>query len=383
MINGLLTIWDGAGRLPIRAGGLNAVERWEHAHTGLIRSADPGQWIWYLAAAALLLGGCLALVYIRRTLIERENQRRMLRRAAELHLSEEEFHLLNQLARLSHLRSPLMIFVIGESFETAVSRLEQSRSFHARPEPAKQRIYDVIAALREKLGFQPPSPLEDDSPSTLQIEPGVRILFRNRLTEQVLKAHVTTSTPTHLVVAIDQPFVEEFDEHWTVRYPHRAAVWEFHPEIVRRIDDSVLVRHSRSVRMVNRRHYPRAACSAPAFVAKYPFGHPLDADDLPVFVPCRLVELGGPGIRIRGKVDVEQGERLLVILKIRPDVSFQGMGVAGRVHPGQDEDDPNEFVVDLVGLQRQEMKMLLHETEAAQQAAMGRREDAPQAQRTI
>jgi hypothetical protein len=118
-------------------------------------------------------------------------------------------------------------------------------------------------------------------------------------------------------------------------------------------------------------------------VAKYPFGHPLDADDLPVFVPCRLVELGGPGIRIRGKVDVQQGERLLVILKIRPDVSFQGMGVAGRVQPGQDEDDPNEFVVDLVGLQRQEMKMLLHETEAAQQAAMGRREDAPQAQRTI
>jgi len=121
-------------------------------------------------------------------------------------------------------------------------------------------------------------------------------------------------------------------------YYFGISVWEFDTSVVRSEGGVVVLTHSKNVRFVNRRRFLRVSVEKSAFIAHFPFRklftvRNLNRNDgksavkgakkgddeywgVPEFVPGVVTELAGPGIRIKTQLELEAGERVLVILKL-------------------------------------------------------------------
>ena len=70
------------------------------------------------------------------------------------------------------------------------------------------------------------------------------------------------------------------------------------------------------VRTLDLRRYTRTRADAEARVAEFPLVKDGQASDAPAFVPARMTEAGGPGLKLDSSLRVAEGERILVVLKL-------------------------------------------------------------------
>src|SRR3990172_9578630 len=162
-------------------------------------------------------------------------------------------------------------------------------------------------------------------------------------------------------------------------------------------------------RFVNRRRFLRVSVSLRAFVARFPFMRTFEAagDDKgdgadlpdasgktcapPSFVPAVVTEMAGPGLRIESPLDVEAGERILVVFglgeqgnkessrgdadhgKSRP-VILEGVGEVRHVKAIE---SGLSIAVELTGLDDSDVDELIRATNAACLRAGEKREASP------
>ena len=114
------------------------------------------------------------------------------------------------------------------------------------------------------------------------------------------------------------------------RYCDGGSVWEFNTNVIRQAENQIHLKHSDSLRFINRRSFPRIPVRHPAMIASFPFDLGDRQDVLPAFGPAQLVELAGVGLKFESTVAVPQGQRALVILRLGADKNIQSLAKIHR-----------------------------------------------------
>lgn len=147
-----------------------------------------------------------------------------------------------------------------------------------------------------------------------------------------------------------------------VRYPKGTVMWEFDARL-NSAGEEVVVRPLGAARWVDRRRFERVYVDAKAWVAPLPFERSEPVDQPHSFVEARLTELATIGLRLEAPVDVQVGQRVLVIVPLSGRRRAEAMGIVRRCW------DPtaggHDFAVELIGLHSDEVEQLDRETKTA------------------
>jgi hypothetical protein len=197
----------------------------------------------------------------------------------------------------------------------------------------------------------------------------------------------------------------------------------FDSSVVRCNDDILVLNHSDDIRFISRRRFLRVQVNKPAFVAHFPFSRTLSSNKNdnsqknpairhssvyesdnwgpPEFMPATVTELGGPGLRIETKLEVETGDRILVIFNLGEEKAQDlnpsskstslrsGLSTDRKSTPSKIIEDIGEvrhvralqngssIAVELTGLSDSNLNELIRVTNAAYRRTSGKSKDAP------
>ena len=338
-------------------------------------------------------------------------------RADERGLSYRERQMLLDIAAKAGLKSSESVFTMASAFDLGVVKMVQSNS-KGRPVAGDSRqLRTELSFLREKLGFArrlyalggaSARPRKLD---TRQIPVGreLSITRRRGRDGDDIEATVVENGDAGLSIKLAATVKVTFGEVWCVRYHSGASVWEFDTSVAS-YDGSVLVLdHSDSVRFINRRRFLRVPVGRRAFIARFPFTRVLcksengavdfggSGEDLgkaptgtPEFVPGVITELAGPGLRIESKLEVDVGERILVVFRLNVEEELSSKGKRrvdksatykvvedlGEVRHVQEIEHGFSIAVELTGLKDSDVDELIRETNTALLKVGGGNDDA-------
>jgi len=400
---------------------LTPLERWSAARATRTFQDDSssGRWLIIVCIAVLVVLVVLfSWVSIRRVKKERKSTGESFEEyARQRGLSDRERELLAIVAKKAGLKRPESVFTMGSAFGLGAAKaMEEGIEGEASAKEGEQ-LRTEMSFLREKLGFGQKRSSSGKSSTglskvtTRQIPVGKKLyVTRRKARANVdIESTVVRNSDTELAVALSQGVTIVFGETWCVRYYSGASVWEFDTTVLSYDGDTLVLNHSDSVRFVNRRRFLRVSVRLRAFVARFPFMSPFDegvagghdGPDLPEasaercgpprFVGAVVTEIAGPGLRIESALEVEPGERILVVFSLDEDVSEElGLGDAeGGVTRSMITEDIGEvrhveaieggslIAVELTGLVDSDIDALIRATNAASLRASGRGKETP------
>ena len=415
----VITEWLNAAVL-----SLTPVERWRAAGR-FNDSFMTGRWLILIGVIAMIiLAALFFVVSFNRTRRERKSTEHLfVEYAKQRGLSAREHQLLLNIANKAGLKRKESIFTLNSAFDHGTAKMtEEGLASQLTTEENKELKMELFF-LREKLGFKNKSQtiLSAASPggskklSSAQIPVGKKLYLTRRKAHDSgnIEATVVKNDDMELSVELSTPVKITFGEFWWVRYYFGASVWEFDTSVVS-YDGSVLVlNHSDDVRFINRRRFLRVPVKRPAFIAHFPFTRILtnksdsskegfeDVQNLakiltdnwgpPEFVPAVVTELAGPGLRIEALLEVEIGDRVLVMFRLdedeegdhssisadEADKTYDGkiaedIGVVRHIKAGQ---NGLSIAVELTGLKDSDINRLIQATNAASLKASLKDED--------
>lgn len=305
-------------------------------------------------------------------------------------LSEREQQLLIDMARKAGLKREDSIFTIAEAFDRGSTKMVDEKIADRLSQEERKRLKFELSFLREKLGLKKQQSLSTTSAakqgglSSTQIPIGKKVhITRRKVRGDVddIESTVVENTDTELAIKLTRHVKITFGEFWRVRYYFGSSVWEFDSSVVS-YDGSILVlNHSNDVRFINRRRFLRVPVRRSAFIAHFPFVSSIDAQIFgpPKFIPAVVTELAGPGLRIESKLEVETGQRILVVFDIDRDQSHQSnpdeqfyeaatskiVGDIAKVRHTKVIKDGLSIAVELTGLSDFDIDELIRATNAA------------------
>jgi len=408
--------------------GLNAVimaltpiQRWQAA-----RELDSGfidKRLFILVSVVTII--ILALLFIavghKRKAKERKvTDKLFLEYAGKTGLNQRERQILMDVAAKTRLKRNESIFTMVTAFDRGAAEITKDALAQHGAETSKH-LSDELSVLREKLGFRKRYTASEgpaagsNRPSSRQIPTGKKLHITRRKTGDSannIESTVIENNDTDLAVKLTVSLESKPGEIWCVRYYFGASVWEFETSSVSCQDNVLILNHSDNVRFINRRRFLRVPVNKPTFIARFPFavtmsnsdsgnehsgtetdpaGASGDAWGPPEFVPASVTELAGPGLRIEAPLEVNVGDRVLVILKLSEqedrDSSSQ---IAGKTTPARIVEDVGEvrhtkaiqngfsIAVELTGLNESNISELIRATNAASLRASAETGDVPE-----
>ena len=252
--------------------------------------------------------------------------------------------------------------------------------------------------MREKLNFRSPDSngaATGDNLSSRQIPVGKKVYITRRTTRSSkdIEAKVTANSETELTVKLKIHLSVSFSEIWRVYYYSGKSVWEFDTSALSYDGGTLVLNHSNSVRVINRRRFLRVPVHNLAFIAKFPFAQTIVENDESAgafsdmaqgvakassdtwkplnFVHAVVTELAGPGLRIEAPLKVKVGERILVVFKLdeRMDLSPNPVSKIiediGEVKHAKTIKNGFSIAVELIGLRDTDVRELIQATNAA------------------
>ena len=284
----------------------------------------------------------IAISYHRRIEEQRICNRYFVEYAEKIGLTEHEYQVLKDIATRADLRRNVSIFSMIEAFDRGASRIiEATLALHGIE--ASKRLGGVVSALRQKLGFEKHyvaslgSVNQAGRPTSKQIPTGKKLYLTCPNTDDLIniESTVVKNDEVQLTIRSPMPLQRSPGEICCVRYCFGGSVWEFDATVLSCQEDVLVLSHSQNVRFINRRRFLRVPVHKPALIAHFPFIRTLPSDttgdegDKPNstdadkktwgtmdLVPAVVTELAGPGLRVEAALDVEIGERILIIFKL-------------------------------------------------------------------
>lgn len=349
--------------------------------------AEPTSGIWlvvFLAlAVALIAAGAVVFALVRRWRMVRRQRESLAALCEEYALSDRERYVMTAIVKAARIRQVESVFTVSMSFERGLAALMRSPTVTAMSQPKRQEVGELIEVVRAKLGLQAPaagSPGGPDAPAhgpAAPPEPGIvagdrlMVVYRGQAT--TFDVDVSTSGPEEFLV---QPLTEvqtRAGETWLLRCAKDGGLWEFDAPVMGTEGGQVRLGRVGRPRFINRRRFPRVPTSKPAQVASYPFSRPGMELGGPEMVDGELTEIAGPGLRVEAPIQVLPGERVLLALQLGDNNVVEGMGKVRRSQPG--DDGTSVLVVELLGLNTEEVAKLARETSAAARAYLAPREN--------
>jgi hypothetical protein len=369
-----VTSWDIAVAALL---ALTPMERWSAASRGNSDFVSEYGTVLLAGLVLILLVLLLWQVSLRRS---RENaavrEEMFSDRSMERGLSARERQILTAVTARSGLRRNYEIFESADAFYRGAEKLLGECAANRTPAEISA-LREEVRRLCEKLGFQS---LEakargraSDGPSTRSIRVGkmLDLVRRQDPHGPHVQAEVIRNDDLELAVELYNSVATRPGEVWRVRYCLGMSIWEFDTSVVNCDQTRLVLSHSGAIRFVNRRRFPRAAVSAPALVARFPFASHIAASTVgasnrnasmeiaPTFVSGVLTELAGPGAQIMAPLGVREGERILVVVQLAEKAgrdapnATQGHVVVqhiGEVRHVRDAGGQSVIALELVGL---------------------------------
>ncbi|UCF14883.1 MAG: hypothetical protein JSW59_15855 [Phycisphaerales bacterium] len=340
-------------------------------------------------------------------------------------LSLRERQILLEIATKAKLKRNESIFTLVKAFNRGAARVtdEALTSHGAR---GIRRLGAELAAVREKLGFErrasdsSGSAIKSSKHGSRQIPVGKKIQIKPHAKRgpDSIEATVIKNDQVELAVKLTTPLEAEPGDLCCVHYYFGSSIWEFDASVLSCHGGILILTHSYDVRFINRRRFLRVPVNKPALIASFPFARtfPTNGDNTegaehgstetspvcwgpPEFIPAEVTELAGPGLRIEAPLEVEAGDRVVVILKMREETSSlgqrswsgsngeqRGERSSSRVVVVEDvgevrhiEATENGFSmgVELTGLSDSNVNELVRETNLASLAAGAGKQDVP------
>ena len=399
---------------PLITAGLNAIvlaltpiERW-----GAARRFNPSFVIdrWFVLAAVIvliILAALLIVVSLNRTVRRRRVIENMFFESADkAGLSERERQVMLDIAAKAGLKQSSAIFTMSNAFERGIAKMiEKGFGGKQMGTARKEDLRTELTFLREKLGFRKPASISAGSTrktrklSSRQIPVGKKMYITRRKSRQSdsIECTVIKNDEMELVARLSMSLESEHGEAWLARYYFGASVWEFDTSVINSYDDILVLSHSNNIRFINRRRFLRVPVSKPAFIARFPFtrtsaeGGFVGAKSSwgpPEFVSAVITEFAGPGLRIEAGLDVEVGDRVLVVFSLDEEQNqdsdteqpngkmpvskvVEDMGEVRHIRP---VGNGLSIAVELTGLSDSDVNELIRATNAASLSAGVERE---------
>jgi hypothetical protein len=415
--------------------GVNAVflaltptERWQ-AIRRLGGSFMGERWLVPIGlAAVIILTALLIVVSYNRAAKERKTNNKLFSEYAyKMGLSRRERHILQDMATRTKLKRNESIFTMVTAFDRGAAGIIEETLAHQGAETNKH-LGAELSVLREKLGFKKRYPATAGSaaksgkPGSRQIPAGKKLHITrcDAFGPADIECTVIKNDDMELAVKLAVPLEGSPGEICCMRYYFGASVWEFDASVISCHGGIMVLNHSDNVRFINRRRFLRVPVDKPAFIARFPFARTLSTNgnggqgteqDLadvsgdtwgpPDFVPAAVTELAGPGLRIEAPLEVEVGERVVVILKVseegrqdsitNPKDTSHGSVLThkGETTPSRIVEDIGEvrhakpiqngfsIAVELTGLNDSNVNELIRATNAASLKASAKTRDVP------
>jgi hypothetical protein len=355
---------------------LTPIQRWEAARrfggNGVF-----GRWFVLISAIALIV---LAVLFFIVSLIKGRSERRtasqlFVEYAQRRGLSTRESQILLDIANKAGLKRIESIFSLPTAFDRGVAKMEKGLENRQKGEQSNQFKIE-LSYLREKLGFRKRVAETTGvsaagvKPNSRQIPIGKKVYMTRRRARDSgeIESMVTKNSEAGLEVELKERVKITFGESWIARYYFGASVWEFDTSIVSYDGNILVLNHNDDVRFINRRRFLRVPVRKRAFIAQFPFAK--SARSIlkpPEFVPAVITELAGPGLRIESKLQVQTGQRVLVVFDLGEDGPGESKIVEdiGEIRHTRDIPDGLSIAVELTGLNDSETDELIRATNSA------------------
>ncbi|MCD4823818.1 MAG: hypothetical protein K8S55_04375 [Phycisphaerae bacterium] len=323
-------------------GQSSAHERWRS-----VRSAPEYDYPMTLILLAGVAVGIIVLIslsvymwkYLMRTVFFEADFRRT---AGKEGLGEEECNLLFELAKQADLSGNYKaIFTSETDFRNGSQNYLTSEEFCNLPNERRMEINVRISQLRRKLGMQSSSN-EDDPLGSRQIAANTRIKVLPPDKPEEFLAIVLQADNDKISIAPLAGADPKPGESWRIRHFDGRALWEFDAPVVAIDKGRVILAHDEEGRMINQRRFVRVSVHFPAKICTYDFLHSEKEVAPPQWSDAQLIQLAGPGLKLRSNLAVHPGDRVLVVTGIRDGEVVYAVAKIRRV------DNPDRTMKDLV-----------------------------------
>jgi len=329
-----------------------------------LTTSDWGGWTVWLPVLGGVAMAALLVALWRRHETHRKVVKALYRAAERLHLGANERAVLARIAegaeakRLDDVRTPAV------AFEEGVAALMRGESVAGLNDEGRQRVAEIVASLRAKLGFE----LTAAGSAAASLVADDRIALVRRGTPGEVAATVARVVDRDVVLQLEEPAPLRVGESCTLRRVRDNLCWEYQAMAVEAGQALVLaVRLIGAPKPTNLRRFVRVRTRKAARLAPFPFVDDRPADEVPQFVAGTLTEMGGPGLRIEAPIELSKGSRVLLMLELDGTHSLRATGLVRR--SSLRDDGVAEVGVEIVGLNDEQMADLVKATHAAAQAA--------------
>jgi hypothetical protein len=324
---------------------LTPIERWKAA--GQHNTGVNEHWFILIGVAVIIILTVLLLTvsYHRITRERKVSGQLFFDLAEQRGLSGRERQILLKIANKSGLKRKQAIFSMVAAFDVGARKMIKESLAQQGVEESKW-LRTELSFLREKLGFQKKASVSIGSssklkrPSSRHILTGKKLYVTRRKSPDLgeIESTVIKNDNMEITIKLTTPVESKRGELWRARYTFGASVWEFDSSVVRYNDDILVLNHSDDIRFISRRRFLRVQVNKPAFIAHFPFSrtlssntnsnskkifainknenNPDEAWGPPEFMPAKVTELGGPGLRIETELEVKVGNRVLIIVNL-------------------------------------------------------------------
>ncbi len=338
---------------------LTPLERWTAARGGS-GSGATDRWLLVIGIIVILiLTVLLFVVSFNRNRREQQASDQLYSEYADKRgLTVRERQILFEVAGKAGLKRNESVFTLGAAFDRGASKMIKD-SF-ADPDAGEEtgQLKAELSFLREKLGLRKPTNSSagslaaamDLSSRSIAVGKKVRITRRKPPGSDHIESIVVNNSDDGLSIKLETSVRITFGESWCVRYDLGSSVQEFDTTIISYDGDVLVLKHSENIRFINRRRFLRVSVQRPALIAHFPFAQTLADSDtgaepaanansaqasvlllgLPKFVPAVVTELAGPGLRIESLLEVEIGQRVLVVFDLDHDYGSVPTNPDGR-----------------------------------------------------
>ncbi|MBN1817618.1 MAG: PilZ domain-containing protein [Sedimentisphaerales bacterium] len=317
---------------------------------------------WFvLVGASLILVLTIVLLTVRRWRLQRQEQNLALEFDEECYrrgLTAEEHEILTGIVERSGLKRRNSIFTMVVAFDRGASRLMQEQFAQGKSIVERKRLSSTVNGIKDKLGLTVTTRnygirqnRSDKGISSRTIPEGklVTIALAGKTENQRIEGVVVKNDDFEIVVRTAVPLFSPPGQAWNVRYQMGSATWEFDGLTMACGPEGLELSHSDNIHFLNRRRFLRANVRRRALVARFPMVvKEADGQDMmPEFLEGTVTEISGPGLRIRCDLEVDHGQRVLVIFELEKGRIIQDIG---EVRGSRDTAVTRSIGVELIGL---------------------------------
>jgi len=348
---------------------LTPIQKWEALQRDSGGAGSLGRWLIWGLGIAIVLAAAVVLIVLAKQLLGKRSENKFKQLCRKMSLNPEQVRVLAQIVKLSGLPHSAGIFFSASAFQAGVEKLMYSTRVTSLSQDEREAICSTIGALADKLKFSDEDKSTPGQASTRKIPEATELTISQRSGEKPFKARLLASNWIEFTIETAEPIPAISGSSWLICYLDNGKSWEFECVVGQTNSQktSIILLHSNRGRLLNKRRFPRIPTLKSARIALFPFAEETEAPEPNAleFKEATLIEIAGPGFKLRTKLRAEVGQKVLVVTEAEGK-TIKGLAIVRHNSPSTEGQDEFEIAVELMGLDDTEMAVLLRETNEAQ-----------------